>query len=58
MELAEKKIRDANAKIELLNETKSTTEETINERNEVLEEKEKELDSILNATEKDEKKIF
>ena len=34
VELAEKKIRDANAKIELLNETKSATEETINERNE------------------------
>ena len=47
MELAEKKIRDANAKIELLNETKSATEETINERNEVLEEKEKSSIQLL-----------
>ena len=58
VELAEKKIRDAQAKIEFHNESKSATQETINERNEILDEKRKELDTIVSSTEKEEKGLL
>lgn len=58
IELAEKKIRDAQGKIEFHNETKEATQKTINERNEILEEKRKELETIVKQTEKEEKVLL
>ena len=58
IELAEKKIRDAQAKIEFHNESKTTTQDTVNERNEILEEKTKELETIVASTEKQEKELL
>tara|TARA_Y100001978_G_C23684683_1_gene431172 strand:+ start:1162 stop:1929 length:768 start_codon:yes stop_codon:yes gene_type:complete len=58
IELAEKKIRDAQAKIELHYESKTATQEIINERNEILEVKRKELDTIIASTEKEEKSLL
>ena len=55
IELANKKINDTLAKIELLNQTKEATSEQHIERKEIFDEKKKELDNIVSETEKDEK---
>ena len=58
IELANKKIKDNLAKIELLKVTKTESTEILNERKEIFEEKKVELASIVSETEKDEEKLL
>ena len=58
IELANKKINDNLAKIEFLNQTKTTATEQFNERKEIFDEKKKELDNIVSETEKEEKSLL
>ena len=58
IELANKKINDAIAKIEFLNQTKEATSEQHIEKKEIFEEKKKELDNIVSETEREEKSLL
>lgn len=58
IELANKKIKDNLAKIELLKVTKAESSEVLNERKEIFEEKKLELATIVSETEKDEEKLL
>lgn len=58
IELANKKIKDNLAKIELLKVSKKESTEIFNEKKEIFEEKKVELDSIVSETEKDEEKLL
>ena len=58
IELANKKINDNLAKIEFLNQTKTTATEQFNDRKEIFDEKKKELDNIVSETEKEEKSLL
>ena len=58
IELANKKIKDTTASIELLKESKLVSEEKYNEKKEIFEEKNKELENIVSETQKDEKSLL
>tara|TARA_A100001015_G_C15036718_1_gene736762 strand:- start:1910 stop:2680 length:771 start_codon:yes stop_codon:yes gene_type:complete len=58
IELANKKIKENQVKVELLHQTKSEATELLNERKEIFEEKKVELESIVSETEKDEKELL